>query len=233
MNLAHGAQGAQITRRTALGAVAALALARPGIIRAQTSSNPIKIGLLSDVGGPYRDVGGPGSKVAAELACEDVGGSLLGRPLQVLQADDQNKADVASAIAREWVDDKGVDVLADGAGSSAGLAIQEIARQRKKIYLMSTPTSTLFIGKQCSPYGFQFACNTYALAKGVGGELVRAGGNSWFSSPPTTSSATRSSATRPSSSSRPAARSWAACAPRSGRQIFPNTSSRPRHPGPR
>ncbi|HYZ61422.1 MAG TPA: ABC transporter substrate-binding protein [Acetobacteraceae bacterium] len=169
-----------LTRRAALGAVAAIPLARPGIIRAQTNSNPIKIGLLSDVGGPYRDVGGPGSKVAAELACEDVGGSLLGRKLQVLQADDQNKADVASALAREWLDDKGVDVLADGAGSSAGLAIQEIARQRKKIYLMSTPTSTLFIGKQCSPYGFQFACNTYALAKGVGGELVKAGGDSWF-----------------------------------------------------
>jgi len=169
-----------LTRRAAIGAIAALPLARPGIIRAQTNSNPIKIGLLSDVGGPYRDVGGPGSKVAAELACEDVGGSVLGRPLQVLQADDQNKADVASALAREWVDDKGVDLLADGAGSSAGLAIQEIARQRKKIYVMSTPTSTLFIGKQCSPYGFQFACNTYALAKGVGGELVKAGGDSWF-----------------------------------------------------
>jgi branched-chain amino acid transport system substrate-binding protein len=169
-----------LTRRAAIGAIAALPLARPGIIRAQTSSNPIKIGLLSDVGGPYRDVGGPGSKVAAELACEDVGGSVLGRPLQVLQADDQNKADVASAIAREWIDDKGVDVLADGAGSSAGLAIQEITRQRKKIYLMSTPTSTLLIGKQCSPYGFQFACDTYALAKGVGSELVKAGGDTWF-----------------------------------------------------
>ena len=169
-----------LTRRAALGSVAALPLARPGIIRAQGNSNPIKIGLLSDVGGPYRDVGGPGSKVAAELACEDVGGSLLGRPLQVLQADDQNKADVASALSREWLDDKGVDVLADGGGSSAGLAIQDVTRQRKKIYLMSTPTSTLFIGKQCSPYGFQFACNTYALAKGVGGELVKAGGDSWF-----------------------------------------------------
>src|SRR3954447_15042249 len=173
-----------ITRRAALGAIAALPLARPAILRAQTNSNPIKIGLLSDVGGPYRDVGGPGSKVAAELVCEDIGGSLLGRPLQVLQADDQNKADVASALSREWLDDKGVDVLADGAGSSAGLAIQDVTRQRKKIYLMSTPTSTLFIGKQCSPYGFQFACNTYALAKGVGGELVKAGGGRRLFLPP-------------------------------------------------
>ena len=169
-----------MTRRAAIGALATLPLARPGIIRAQTSSVPVKIGLLSDVGGPYRDVGGPGSKLAAEMAAEDFGGSVLGRPLQVLKADDQNKADVASAIAREWIDDRGVNVLADGAGSSAGLAIQQIARDKKRIYLMSTPTSTAFIGKQCSPYGFQFACNTYALAKGVGGELSKAGGDTWF-----------------------------------------------------
>lgn len=170
----------KMTRRAAVGALAALPLARPGLIRAQTVSTPVKIGLLSDVGGPYRDVGGPGSKAAAELAVEDFGGSLLGRPLQVLQADDQNKADIASALAREWLDDRGVQVLADGAGSSAGLAIQQVTRERKRIYLMSTPTSTAFIGKQCSPYGFQFACNTYALAKGVGGELAKAGGDTWF-----------------------------------------------------
>ncbi len=168
------------SRRAALGTLAALPLARPGIIRAQTSSAPVKIGLLSDVGGPYRDVGGPGNRYAAEMAVEDFGGALLGRPLQVMQADDQNKADIASALAREWLDDRGVDVLADGGGSSAGLAIQEVARQRKKIYLMSTPTSTALIGKQCSPYGFQFAASTYALAKGVGSELVKAGGDTWF-----------------------------------------------------
>ena len=168
-----------ITRRAAVAAIGAIALARPGLARAQTSSGPIQVGLLSDVGGPYRDVGGPGSKVAAELAVEDVGGSVLGRPVQVLQIDDQNKADLASAQARKWIDD-GVAVLADGAGSSAGLAIQQITRERKRIFLMTTPTSTTFIGKQCSPYGFQFACNSYALAKGVGGELSRVGGDTWF-----------------------------------------------------
>src|ERR1700712_1966664 len=116
----------RMTRRAWIAAVAMAPLATPGIIRAQTVSAPVKIGLLSDVGGPYRDVGGPGSKAAAELAVEDFGGSLLGRPLQVLQADDQNKADIASALAREWLDDRGVQVLADGAGSSAGLAIQQV-----------------------------------------------------------------------------------------------------------
>lgn len=169
-----------IKRRTFVTTLASAPLATPGLLRAQTKSEPIKIGLLSDVGGPYRDVGGPGSKVAAELAVEDFGGSVLGRPLQVMQADDQNKADVAGSLAREWIDDRGVNVLVDGAASSAGLAIQQITRDKKRIFLMSTPTSTALIGKQCSPYGFQFAGDTYALAKGVGGELSKAGGDSWF-----------------------------------------------------
>jgi branched-chain amino acid transport system substrate-binding protein len=104
-----------MTRRACIAALAAAPLATPGIIRAQTVSTPVRIGLLSDVGGPYRDVGGPGSKVAAEMAVQDFGGSVLGRPIEVLQADDQNKADIASALAREWISDRGVNVLADGA----------------------------------------------------------------------------------------------------------------------
>lgn len=169
-----------ITRRAALGALAAAPLARPGLIRAQSTSAPVKIGLLSDVGGPYRHVGGPGSRVASEMAVADFGGSVLGRPIQVMQGDDQNKADVAGALARQWIDDQGVNVLADGAATSAGLAIQQIAREKKRIFLMSTPTATILIGKQCSPYGFQFAADTYALAKVVGGALSKAGGDTWF-----------------------------------------------------
>ena len=169
-----------LTRRATLGALAAAPFARPALIRAQTSSAPVRIGLLSDVAGPYRHVGGPGSRVTAEMAVADFGGSVLGRPIEVMQGDDQNKADVAGALAREWIDDKGVDVLADGAATSAALAIQQIAREKKRIFLMSTPTSTVLIGKQCSPYGFQFAADTYALAKGVGGALAKSGGDTWF-----------------------------------------------------
>jgi branched-chain amino acid transport system substrate-binding protein len=169
-----------MTRRAAIGVLAAASLARPALLRAQSSSATVKIGLLSDVAGPYRHVGGPGSRLTTEMAVADFGGSVLGRPIEVLQADDQNKADVAGALARQWIDDKGVDVLADGGASSAGLAIQQIAREKKRIYLICTPTATAFIGKQCSPYGFQFSCDTYALAKGVGGALSKAGGDSWF-----------------------------------------------------
>ncbi len=169
-----------LTRRAALGAIAAAPLARPALLKAQSTSAPIRIGLLSDVAGPYRHVGGPGSRLTAEMAVADFGGSVLGRPIEVMQGDDQNKADVGGALAREWVDDKGVTVLADGAATSAALAIQQVALEKKRIFLMSTPTSTALIGKQCSPYGFQFAADTYALAKGVGSALSKAGGDTWF-----------------------------------------------------
>ena len=82
----------------------------PGIIRAQSTSKPVRIGLLSDMGGPYRDVGGPGNRLAVELAVADFGGSVLDRPIEVLQGDDQNKPDVSSSLAREWIDSQGVDV---------------------------------------------------------------------------------------------------------------------------
>jgi len=169
-----------LTRRAALGALAAVPLARPGILRAQSSSKSIKIGLLSDMNGPYRANGGPGNKASAELAVEDVGGAVLGRPIEIMQADEQNKPDVASSIARQWVDDNGVDALADGSASSSGMAIQQIAREKQRIYLICNPASTDFIGKLCSPWSFQFAYDTYMLAKGTGGALTRAGGDTWY-----------------------------------------------------
>jgi branched-chain amino acid transport system substrate-binding protein len=167
------------TRRIVLGTLAASPLAMPGIIRAQSTSKPIRIGLLSDMGGPYRDVGGPGNHVAVELAIEDVGGSVLDRPIEILQADDQNKPDVAAALAREWCD-SGVDVLADGAASSAGLAIQQIAREKKRIYLITSPSSSDLTGKLCSPYGVHWTYDTYALANGPGRALTKTGGDTWF-----------------------------------------------------
>ena len=172
-----------ITRRTALAGLTGLAvtpLAMPAIVRAQSSSKPVKIGLLSDMSGPYRDVGGPGNRVATELAVADFGGSVLDRPIEVLQADDQNKPDVATAIAREWIDAQGVDVLADGAASSSGLAIQQIGRQKKRIYLITGPATSDMTGKQCSPYGVHWSYDTYALAHSTGTALTKSGGDTWF-----------------------------------------------------
>jgi branched-chain amino acid transport system substrate-binding protein len=169
----------KFTRRTLVGGLAIAPLARPALIRAQSTSQPIRIGMLSDLGGPFHDVGGVGAKVAMQLAIEDIGGEVLGRPIEALQADDQNKPDVAGALAREWID-KGVDVLADGAGSSAGLAIQQICKEKKRIYLCTGPATSDMTGKQCSPYGIQFDFDTYALAHVTGGALARNGGNRWF-----------------------------------------------------
>ncbi len=169
-----------IGRRTALAGLVAAPLARPGLLRAQSTSKPVRIGLLSDMSGPYRDVGGPGNRVATEMAVQDFGGSVLGRPIEILQADDQDKPDVATALARQWVDDQGVDVLADGAASSSGLAIQQVAREKKRIYLVTGPASSDFTGKQCSPYGIHFSYDTYALAHTTGNALTKTGGDSWF-----------------------------------------------------
>ena len=121
----------KITRRAAVGVLAAAPLAMPGIIRAQSTSKPVRIGLLSDMGGPYRDVGGPGNRLAVEMAIADFGGSVLGRPIEVLQGDDQNKPDVASSLAREWIDSQGVDVLADGAAFVRGSGDPADLRRRR------------------------------------------------------------------------------------------------------
>jgi branched-chain amino acid transport system substrate-binding protein len=170
----------KISRRAVVSALTAAPLAMPGLLRAQSTSKPVKLGLLSDMGGPYRDVGGPGNRAAVELAVEDAGGSVLGRPIEIVQGDDQNKPDVAASLAREWVDSQGVDVLMDGAASSSGLAIQQIAREKKHIYLITGPATSDMTGKQCSPYGIHFAYDTYALAHGTGAALTKAGGDTWF-----------------------------------------------------
>jgi branched-chain amino acid transport system substrate-binding protein len=170
----------KLSRRAVVSALTTAPLAIPGLLRAQSTSKPVKLGLLSDMGGPYRDVGGPGNRAAVELAVEDAGGSVLGRPIEIVQGDDQNKPDVAASLAREWVDSQGVDVLMDGAASSSGLAIQQIAREKKHIYLITGPATSDMTGKQCSPYGIHFAYDTYALAHGTGAALTKAGGDSWF-----------------------------------------------------
>ena len=169
-----------ISRRALVAGLAAAPLARPALIRAQSVSAPIRIGLLSDVGGTYKDNGGPGNKVAAEMAVADFGGSLFGRPIAVMQADDQNKPDIASSLARQWIDTEGVSLLLDGASSPAALAIQQISRQKKCVYCTTSSIATALVGKPCSPYSFQFFGNAWSLSKGVAGTLTEQGNKTWF-----------------------------------------------------
>ena len=168
------------TRRRLLSGLAASPIAMPAITRAQSSSKPIRIGLLSDMGGPYADVGGLGNRVATELAIQDFGGSVLGRPIEVLQADCQNKPDIATSLSREWIDRAGVDVLADGAATSSGLAIQQICRDKRKTYLITGPASSDMTGKLCSPYGVHFSYDTFALAHGTGTAVTKNGAHTWY-----------------------------------------------------
>ena len=141
----------------------------------------LRIGLLSDMGGPYRDVGGPGNRLAVELAVAGLR-RLGARPARsrCCRAMTRTSPTYRSSLAREWIDSQGVDALADGAASSAGLAIQQVCREKKRIYLITGPATSDMTGKQCSPYGIHFAYDTYALAHGTGNALTKAGGDTWF-----------------------------------------------------
>lgn len=149
-------------------------------MQAAGAAEPIKIGVLNDQSGVFADNGGIGSVAAAKLAAEDFGGEILGRKIEVISADHQNKPDIAAATARRWFDTEGVNMIADGAASSAGFAILEVARQKNKIFAISGPGSSDFTGKACSPVSFHFNYDTYALSKLTSEAVTKAGGNTWY-----------------------------------------------------
>lgn len=147
---------------------------------AAKAEETIKIGVLNDQSGVFADNGGAGSVIAAKLAAEDFGGEILGKKIEVITADHQNKPDIAAATARRWFDTEGVDMIADGAASSAGFAILEVARQKTRIFVISGPGSSDFTGKSCSPVSFHFNYDTYALSKMTSDAITKAGGDSWY-----------------------------------------------------
>jgi branched-chain amino acid transport system substrate-binding protein len=150
-----------------------------GAAQAQISDGTIKLGVLNDMSSLYSDIGGKGSVLAAQMAVDDVG-NIPGAQVEIVFADHLNKPDVGAAIARQWLDVEHVDAIVDVPTSSVALAVQEIVRAKKRIFLMSGPASSDLTGKACSPYGFQWAYDTYALAHGTGGAIVKQGGDSWF-----------------------------------------------------
>jgi branched-chain amino acid transport system substrate-binding protein len=143
------------------------------------AEDKVKIGVLTDMTSLYADINGAGSVEAARMAAEDAG-PVLGKPVEIVYADNQNKPDVGSTIARQWYDAEGVDVVSDVAASSVALAVEEISRDKKKIVLFSSPASSDITGPKCSPYAAHWTFDTYALAHVVGGAVVKAGGDSWF-----------------------------------------------------
>ncbi len=156
-----------------------LALAAPPAA-AQISDDVVKIGILTDLSGPASDATGQGSVVAAQLAVEDFGATIAGKPIEIVSANHQLKPDVGSQIAGRWYDTEHVDLILDVPISAVGLAVQEVARRRQKLFITHSTGTTDFTGKFCSPYGMQWVFDTYALATGTAREVVKRGGSSWF-----------------------------------------------------
>jgi branched-chain amino acid transport system substrate-binding protein len=161
-------------------AALAVSLLMVGTAPAQDLPNTIKIGVLGDMSSLYADNGGRGSVVAAQMAVDDFGGTLLGKKIEVISADHQNKPDLGASIARQWFDDQGVQMIGDLSTSSVGLAVQEVARAENKLIINSGSASSDIDGKACAPTALHWVYNTVSLANGTGAAVVRAGGDTWF-----------------------------------------------------
>lgn len=159
----------------------ALLLTLPAISQAgPVSGDKVKIGILTDMSGVYASVGGKGSVIAAQMAISDFGGKVLDKPIELISADHQNKADIAVGKAREWFDIQGVDMVNDLLNSGVGIAVQKLGAEKKRITINNGAGSTALTGKECSPYGVHYAFDTYALAKGTATALMKQGLDSWF-----------------------------------------------------
>jgi len=168
----------RINRNLVLAVALTLGTVAPA--SAQVSDNVVKVGVLTDMTGAYSDLAGPGSIIAAQMAAEDFGGKVLGKPIVIISADHQNKADIASNIARKWFDEEKVDAVADLVTSSTALAVMPIAAEKKRITLLSGPGSTPIEVEYCTAYNVHYTYDTYAMAAGTGRAVVQQGGDTWF-----------------------------------------------------
>jgi branched-chain amino acid transport system substrate-binding protein len=166
-------------KRTIVGIAVAAALS-VGAAQAQVSDNVIKIGVLSDMSSLYTDLAGAGSVIAARLAVEDSGIEKRGYKIEIVSADHQNKPDVGSAIARQWYDVDKVDVIVDTPNSGVALAVNQITKDKGKAFLVSGAASSDLTGKACTPNTIHWTYDTWMLANGTGGAIVKTGGDSWF-----------------------------------------------------
>src|SRR5256884_5089713 len=147
---------------------------------AQVSDDVVKIGVLTDMNGPASTPTGQGSVTAAQMAVDDFGGKVLGKPITVIVGDHQLKADIGAGIARRWYDTEQVDLIVDVPVSAVGLAVQNIANEKKKLFITHSTGTADFHGKFCSPYAMQWVFDTRALAVGTAEAVVKRGGDSWF-----------------------------------------------------
>src|SRR5262245_4340130 len=147
---------------------------------AQLSNDVVKVGVATDMASLYSDINGPGAVIAAQMAIDDFGGSVLGKKIELLSGDIQNKADVAATLAGRWYDSENVDVILGAGASSSSIAIQGVAGEKQKVFLAVDPASSDITGKLCNPYTVHWVYDTSALANGTGSAVVKAGGKTWF-----------------------------------------------------
>ncbi|WP_298261978.1 ABC transporter substrate-binding protein [Bradyrhizobium sp.] len=164
----------------ASGLVFAAAIAAPLPAAAQISDDVVKIGVLTDMNGPASTPTGQGSVTAAQMAVDDFGGKVLGKPISVIVGDHQLKPDIGASIARRWYDTEQVDLIVDVPVSAVGLAVQNIANEKKRLLIVHSTGTADFHGKFCSPYAIQWVFDTRALAVGTAQAVVKRGGDSWF-----------------------------------------------------
>lgn len=149
-------------------------------VQAEISGNVVKLGILTDLSGTYSDITGKGAVEATKMAIEDFGGKVAGAPIELVVADHQNKADIAANKAREWADAEGVDAFGELVTTSVALAVNEVAKQKNKITLISGAASSRITNEDCMPSAVHYTYNTHALAVGTGSAVVAEGGDSWF-----------------------------------------------------
>ncbi len=159
---------------------AALALGFAAIGSQAQAPGPVKIGFITDMSSLYADIDGPAGAEMIKMAVQDFGGKVLGRPIEVLTADHQNKADVASSKAREWMDKDNLSMLLGGTSSGTAIAMAKVAAEKKRPYIVIGAGSSRLTNEDCSPYTIHYAYDTVALAKVAGSALVKAGNKSWY-----------------------------------------------------
>jgi len=168
-------------RQTLCALIAGLGAALGGAAHAQISGGMVKIGVLNDMAGPYADLAGPGSVVAARMAVEDYLKATKSKlKIEIVTADHQNKPDVGSSIARKWYDSDGVDMILDVPTSSVALAVNEVTKEKNKVMVNSTGGTADLTGKACTPNTVHWTYDTWMLAHGTGSAVVKQGGDTWF-----------------------------------------------------
>ncbi|HUO60800.1 MAG TPA: ABC transporter substrate-binding protein [Candidatus Acidoferrales bacterium] len=154
--------------------------ATSAVAQSKISGDVVKIGVLTDLSGLYSDLSGQGSVTAAQMAVDEMGGKVLGKPVQVISADHQNKADVGANKAREWYDREGVDLIVDTPNSGVALAVTKVAAEKHRLFINTGAGSTRLTNEDCNPYMIHWVYDTYATGTATGKAVVQAGGKTWF-----------------------------------------------------